>query len=176
MRLLSKSICALVVALALAGCFSGTKSSYPHVEEKRVMPLAAGNYNIENLKDKKVSNIRVSKNSDKTYTVIDGNKRKEVGFYYNSRTTYLMYQTGEGKKSYEYFLVQPTAGHKGLIVYDATKAAAKLLNDMVGSKVSSVLSTVPFTGKSYNKYFFEKLGEVPTKSFERAYIVRSLNG
>lgn len=175
MQWLLKGICILGIALFLAGCFSGTKNSYPHSAEKRVMPLEGGRYYITNTKDKKESSISVSKNPDKTYTVIEGTKHREVGFYYNSRTTYLMYETNGSKKTYQYFLVQPTTGHKGLIVYDATKAAAKLLNDMVGSNVSSTISSVPFTGNKYNKHFFEKLGEVPTNSFERAYVVRSRN-
>ncbi len=174
MRLLARGICVLGIALFLAGCFSGTKNSYPHAADKRVMPLDEGNYQITNLKDKKESNISARKNPDKTYTIIENGEYKEVGFYYNSKKTYLMYQTSKDKKSYQYFLVQPTTGHKGLIVYNATKAAAKLLNDMVGSKVSNTISSVPFTEKAYNKLFFQKLGDVPTDSFERAYIVRSI--
>lgn len=145
----------LAAVAALSGCFSGDKESYPHNDAHLVRPLPAGLYTSTD-RDGAVTIIKLMAVANGKHSAVTKDDTYEVGFYPNTRTTYLMYAKGN-KMGYLYFLAQPTQ-NGGMLVYDATEAAESLLSQWLGQKTFARDSPLPFTTADRNKLFLTRLG------------------
>ncbi|SFO33709.1 hypothetical protein [Nitrosospira briensis] len=175
----------LFSTLLLSGCFEGAFNSYPHDETLLLEPLPPGTY-LRTDSEGKTTTIKLTMKGEKLYKLFADNRTYEIGFYANSTTTYLMFARNlsldhpsnrgtfdDGQKWY-YFLVQPTANN-GFVVYDATAAGLRLLNQIVGENIQSPLSEMPFRKADYNKVFFQRLGALDSSNFSVKYTISRAN-
>lgn len=154
------------------GCFNGKKESYPHDESKLVKALQPGLY-IKKEDNEVKGKIKLAVLPGNKYYVQEGDSVYEVGFYNNEKTTYVMYartELSDGQQVYYYFLAQPT-NNGGLIVYDATEAAANLLNQMLGENLSKSLNSLPFDRSDANAVFLQRLGAFDKINFKINFVL-----
>jgi hypothetical protein len=155
------------VSFLLTGCLQGSKDLFPHDDRNLVKLLKPGVYTKKSDTSSEVFDLAIADNGE--YTAISGESIYRIGFYDNKNSTYVMYVKKDDDVFY-YFLAEKEGENK-LIIYNVSKASAELLNIIAGKTLETKIYYLPFTVKSYNKSFLERLAGNYKKHFVIDYVV-----